>query len=339
MKPMKSYIKIVSIIALLSIMLLSLSACKIKIWKQFEDWVKTTDDGFTYYYNEGNDKGVYILDIPDTEELIIPEYIEGKRVVELGHRDMGIGYMNHYCIVGTNTKKLTIQHQFDIRYEAAPVRYYVDFPNLTKLTFIDFLYCNQSYSENELLVPHYIGKESSKIPVVELKKSDREYSLKDFKATVIIIPEYVEIIEAGVFDGLTDVTIKTSYEAKPEGWADGWNGSCEVEWGVEIDGITRGNYWSDEKVMVVSTEADIDAEQLKVHYDNGGIIVVRDWQLANDVETIVRGTNASEHDEKDLATVFCKSKSGAPYTGVVQGNTSDLESEIDEMVANAKATQ
>ena len=59
----------------------------------------------------------------------------------------------------------------------------------------------------------------------------------------------------------------------------------------------------------------------------------------NDVENIVRGTNASEHDEKDLATVFCKSKSGAPYTGGVQGNTSDLESEIDQMVANAKATQ
>ena len=66
---------------------------------------------------------------------------------------------------------------------------------------------------------------------------------------------------------------------------------------------------------------------------------MRDWQLANDVETIVRGIEASEHDEKDLATVFCKSKSGTPYTGVVQGNTSDLESEIDEMVARAKSEQ
>ncbi len=232
---MNKIYKIISLIAIALIMLLSLSACKIKIWKQFEDWVKTTDDGFTYYYNDGSKDGVYILDIPDSEELIIPEYIDGNKVVELGHLRMQTAYMKHYCVVGENTKNLTIQHQFDIRYDISID--YVNFPNLTNLTFIDFLYCNQSYSENELLVPHYIGKESSNIPVVELKKSDREYSLEDFKATVIIIPEYVEIIEAGVFDGLIDVTVKTSYETKPEGWEDGWNGSCEVEWGVEIDEI------------------------------------------------------------------------------------------------------
>ena len=103
--------------------------------------------------------------------------------------------------------------------------------------------------------------------------------------------------------------------------------------------LPTGDYRNDEKVKIINTESDIDAEQLKAHYDNGGIIVVRDWQLANDVETIVRGTNASEHDEKDLATVFCKCKSGAPYTGVVQGNTSDLEGEIDETVARAKSEQ
>lgn len=126
------------------------------------------------------------------------------------------------------------------------------------------------------------------------------------------------------------------------------NGTCYVE--VLYEGIytidsglvnllPSGDYRNDEKVKVVNTESDIDAEQLKAHYENGGIIVVRDWQLANDVETIVRGTNASEHDEKELAIVFCKSKSGAPYTGVVQGNTSDLENEIDNMVARAKSEQ
>ena len=209
-----------------------LSSCDTKIWKQFEDWVKTTDDGFVYYYNDGSKDGVYILDIPDVEELTIPEYIDGKKVVELGHLREQIGYLKRYIVVGENTKKLTIQHQFDIRYDH--IINYVDFPNLVNLTFIDFLYCNQSYSENELLVPHYIGKRNSNVPTVELRKSDREYSLENFKAKVIIIPDYVETIEAGVFDGLTDVTIKTSYETKPEGWADGWNGNCEVVWGEEI---------------------------------------------------------------------------------------------------------
>ena len=126
------------------------------------------------------------------------------------------------------------------------------------------------------------------------------------------------------------------------------NGTCSVEIPYEgiytvdnglVNLLPTGAYRNDEKVKIINTESDIDAEQLKAHYDNGGIIVVRDWQLANDVEIIVRDVEASEHDEKDLATVFCKSKSGAPYTGVVQGNTSDLESEIDEMVTNAKATQ
>ena len=103
--------------------------------------------------------------------------------------------------------------------------------------------------------------------------------------------------------------------------------------------LPTGAYRNDEKVKIINTESDIVAEQLKAHYDNGDIIVVRDWQLANDVEIIVRDVEASEHDEKDLATVFCKSKSGAPYTGVVQGNTSDLEGEIDEMVERAKSEQ
>ena len=126
------------------------------------------------------------------------------------------------------------------------------------------------------------------------------------------------------------------------------DGTCYVE--ITYEGIytvdkgvcnllPTGDYRSDEKVKIINTEADIDETQLKAHYENGGIIVVRDWRLANDVENVVRGVESSEHDEKDLATVFCKSKSGAPYTGVVQGNTSDLEGEIDEMVARAKSEQ
>ena len=126
------------------------------------------------------------------------------------------------------------------------------------------------------------------------------------------------------------------------------SGTCYVEIPYEgiytvdnglVNLLPTGAYRNDEKVKIINTESDIDAEQLKAHYDNGGIIVVRDWQLANDVEIIVRDIEASEHDEKDLATVFCKSKSGAPYTGVVQGNTSDLEGEIDEMVERAKSDQ
>ena len=163
--------------------------------KHFEDWCKTNEDGYFYYYNEYSEEGVYILDIPDDEEVIIPEYIDGKKVVELGHLREQIGYLKRYIVVGENTKKLTIQHQFDIQYEHTVN--YVDFPNLTNLIFIDFLYCNQVYSEKELIVPHYIGVKSTNVPTVELRKTNREYSLENFKARVILIPDYVKVIEKG----------------------------------------------------------------------------------------------------------------------------------------------
>ncbi len=201
--------------------------------KHFDDWCKITNDGFEYYYNEYSDKGAYILKIPDVEELVIPEYIDGKKVVELGHMDMGIGYKNDYIITGTNTKTLTVQHEFDIRNNYG-IEFYANFPNLTDLIFVDFLYCNLSCTENDLTVPYYIGNPNYAIPNVELRKSEREYSLDNFIPKVIVIPEYVKVIETDVFAGLNGVTIKTSYETAPEGWQDGWNGNCIVEWGVEI---------------------------------------------------------------------------------------------------------
>ena len=35
----------------------------------FEDYCKTTDDGFTYYFQEHTKTGVYIINIPDVEDL------------------------------------------------------------------------------------------------------------------------------------------------------------------------------------------------------------------------------------------------------------------------------
>lgn len=230
----KCFIKISSLILCALLIGMSLSACgDMKIIKHFEDWCKTTSDGFEYYYNEGSKDGAYILKIPDVEELVIPEYIDGKKVVELGHGENGLA-KHEYIITGNNTKKLTIQHQFYIR-DGFPATDYVDFPNLINLTFVDFLYCNIFTSKTELLVPYYIGKKNSNVPSVELIKSEREFNLDDFEPKIIIIPEYVKIIEKDVFAGLVGVTIKTSYETMPEGWQDGWNGTCTVEWGVKID--------------------------------------------------------------------------------------------------------
>ncbi len=148
-------------------------------------------------------------------------------------------------------------------------------------------------------------------------------SLKYFSKNIICNGENIELFNHCYF--VTDEPIETLVINNTNVYA--------------VNGIVKGDYWNDEKVIVVNTESDIEADKLKAHYENGGIIVVRDCRLSNDVENIVRDASISEQDEKDLATVFCRRKSGTHFRGVVQGNTSDLESEIDAMVEKAKSSQ
>jgi len=201
----------------------------------YKDWIKTTEDGFKYYYDEKTGEGAYILEVFFKKEVTIPEYIDGRKVVKLGHIFEGEETEDFYPVC--YTQQLTIQHEFILSEEKVSDSndyQYFSFPKLKKLVFIDFIYCNLSVTAAELTIPYFVGEATSNIPMVELRKSDREYSKEDFKPKTIIIPEYVTVIEAGVFDGLTDVVIKTSYESKPEGWEDGWNGDCEVIWGAQF---------------------------------------------------------------------------------------------------------
>jgi hypothetical protein len=198
---------------------------------RFKKNCTTTEDGFVYY-NRYLDNGAYIIEVPNVEELVIPEYIDGKRVKGMAYRDSLFGYAKDYTVVGNATVKLTIQHQFHIN---APASDFVHFPNLKSLVFLDFLYCNAVSTVKEILVPYRVGKgNKANFPIVELRKTNREFSLDEFMSKTILIPEYVEVIDTDVFAGLIDVVIKTSYESNPVGWEDGWNGNCEVEWGVEL---------------------------------------------------------------------------------------------------------
>ena len=53
--------------------------------------------------------------------------------------------------------------------------------------------------------------------------------------TSIIIPDTVEVIETGAFE-LETLKIHTPVleEEIPEGWAEGWNGEAEIDWGYEV---------------------------------------------------------------------------------------------------------
>jgi hypothetical protein len=76
--------------------------------------------------------------------------------------------------------------------------------------------------------------DKSDLVIVELSESNRELSLDEFMSRTIIIPNYVKIIDSGVFVGLMDVVTKSSYRTNHASWEDGWIGDCEVEWGSEL---------------------------------------------------------------------------------------------------------
>lgn len=219
---MKKILKI-SAIGLISILLTcTLTGCWLD-WSifSFENRCQTTEDGFVYYVD--STYGLFLVGVPDSEEVTIPEFIDGQKVIQLGIQTG----LKTYAVDGSHVKKLTIQHY--------AVYYDVDFHNVKTVVIIDLLYCESYLYKLESLIikpvtPYY----SAWFETVELRSSGREIDLTEITVKTIQIPEYVTVIEKGVFDGLTDVVIQTKYESKPDGWENGWNGNCTVEWGAEF---------------------------------------------------------------------------------------------------------
>lgn len=190
----------------------------------FETKCVTTDEGFKYYVDE--DIGVCLLAFPDSEDIIVPEYIDEMPVAQLGYTDKGLAYMNHYVIDGSKVKKLTLQHNVTV--------YYISLPRLDTLVYVDILNFFDDASETIKISNRINGVHISLSPTVELKKGNHPISFTNASLTTIEIPGYVTVIDAEVFSGLENVIIKTSFTVKPDGWAEGWNGGCEVEWGVDF---------------------------------------------------------------------------------------------------------
>ena len=231
MKQSKVIKKVLSVI-MATAMLAAMTSCKLLegIDFSFEGKCKTTEDGFVYFvgYKEGEKDKVYIISLPDSEEVTIPEYIDGKKVVQLGYHDIGISYDNIHTVIGKNIKKLIIKHN---------VNFYSASFNIDTLVYLDFEYIEKDNVSKTIKINNFIGNDfygRNTDVCVELRKSGRIYNIKGFIPKTIEIPLYVKIIEAGTFAGLKGVSIKTEYESKPDGWEDGWNGTCEVEWGVNL---------------------------------------------------------------------------------------------------------
>ena len=102
---------------------------------------------------------------------------------------------------------------------------------------------------------------------------------------------------------------------------------------------SAADYLSDETVMIVSEKAELDEAAIKKHYSEGGIVLIRNWELASEVQKMISTAMTTEFTSDDLAVIFYKMADGVPGISLVQGNSTDLEIEIDEMIESAKTTQ
>ncbi len=98
-------------------------------------------------------------------------------------------------------------------------------------------------------------------------------------------------------------------------------------------------YLTDPDVMIIDTQEDIDEKAIKKHYADGKIILVKDWTLASEVQDMIATTMTAYFSEKDLAVAFYKTASGVPGVSALNSNSTTLDVEIDEMIADAKTQQ
>ena len=103
-----------------------------------------------------------------------------------------------------------------------------------------------------------------------------------------------------------------------------------------ITGTEIGSYWQDENVLVINDISDVDSKKIKDFYDSMGIIVIRSYDVADDVEAIIKSGVTSNYTPEDLAVIFYKTDKGSTGSGCIQGNTTELDREIDDMISRVR---
>ena len=194
-------------------------------------WGEEIDTSTTYYSGVTEEGIEYTTDFDIVEirrfldiglnkyEYEIPEYIDGFRVTII---TLDIWDFENWF----EPRVFIAKHDVYIFSE------YPTGQQFEKIIYIDYLDNVRLYKRSVIS----LNGEGYKYPIMELRKSDKESNTDLSFVKEIIILDNVTVIESGVFDGLTNAVIKTSYKEKPEGWEEGWNGDCEVIWGVEFEG-------------------------------------------------------------------------------------------------------
>ena len=200
----------------------------------FEERCVTTEDGYVYFEHDAY--GLCLIAIPEVEELVLPEYIDGKRVEMIGCPRLKDGTDPYpHQLDGRSVKKLTIRHK--VKW------FYANFMDLETITYVSPIDC--CFVRNErIMIPYGARFQSGEITLLPYdgEREDRDTGEVEGLKEIYIMTQVTKIA-AGTFDGLEGVTIKVEHESKPEGYEDGWNGDCQVLWGEEIQYVNYRGEW------------------------------------------------------------------------------------------------
>lgn len=100
--------------------------------------------------------------------------------------------------------------------------------------------------------------------------------------------------------------------------------------------VYHGEYIDDSKLLIIHNISEVESNEIVKYYENAGIILVTNWVLAEQVQSLLSPTVTSSFSASDVAVLFYKTESGAPGVSIAGGNSSDWDAEIDEMIRTAK---
>ncbi len=98
----------------------------------------------------------------------------------------------------------------------------------------------------------------------------------------------------------------------------------------------NGAYWTDEAVMVIQTEEELDAETLHAHLKNSGILLTHTPALAEKIQDLLTTKTKTSIDGDELAILFYQTRDGVSAVYMLEGNTTDVDAEIDDIIQTIK---
>ncbi len=105
----------------------------------------------------------------------------------------------------------------------------------------------------------------------------------------------------------------------------------------DLQKTEKGAFWTDDAVMVLQNESEIDAEAMKTHCENKGIIAVFSGEMATVVQDALGPMKVTvDFTGEEKAVLFYINKYGTYTTYCLESNASSNDSEIDDMIHTIK---